>query len=77
MVVKRSIAAIREAPTSMIEPAARESQCNGKMERAVLKWQGQLRTLKFALGDKIGRKVPAKSVLFGWLCQWASTALNR
>ena len=77
MAVKRSIADTREAPTSMLESPARESQCNGKMERAVLKWQGQLRTLKLALEEKIGRSIPAKSIAFGWLCQWASTALNR
>ena len=77
MAVKRSIAEVREAPTSMLESPVRESQCNGKMERAVQKWQGQMRTLKLALEENIGRKVPAKSVVFAWLCHWASTAINR
>ena len=77
MAVKRPIAELREAPTSMLESLVRESKCNGKMERAVQNFQGQLRTLKLALEENIGVKVKAKSRIFTWLCTWACTSLNR
>ena len=43
MAVKRAVAEERSAPTAMLESPVRESQCNGKMEKAVQKWQGQFR----------------------------------
>ena len=77
MAVKRSVAEWRSAPTSMIEAPVRESKCNGKMERAVQNFQGQLRTLKLSLEDSIGAKIDVRSRIFGWLCTWACTSLNR
>lgn len=75
--VKKAIADWRESPTSMIEAPARESQSNGKMEKAVQKWSGQLRTLKSALEDTIEGKISVKSKAYEWLCMWAATTLNR
>ena len=75
--VKRALAGERSSPTSMLESPVRESQANGKMERAVLKWSGHLRTLKLALEDNIGSKIGARSHAFDWLCHWSATSLNR
>ena len=77
MAVKRAVADERSAPTAMLESPVRESQCNGKMEKAVQKWQGQLRTLKLALEDNIGSKINVKSKIFEWLSYWAAESLNR
>ena len=75
--VKKAVADWRESPTSMIESPARESQCNGKMEKAVQKWEGQLRTMKFAIENNLDTVISVKSKIFDWLSMWAATALNR
>ena len=77
LAVKRSVAELRSAPTSMIESPARESMCNGKMEKAFQNIQGQLRTLQLALEENIGVKIDVKSQIIAWLCTWACTSLNR
>ena len=61
----------------MIESQTKESKSNGRMEKAIQSWQGQLRTLKLALEDSIAAKIPVTSVVFQWLCTWAATSLNR
>ena len=47
--VTKSVAAMRAGETVMINSPVRASKSNGKMERAVRKWQGQLRTTKHRL----------------------------
>ena len=39
MAVKRAVAEERSVPTAMLESPVRESQCNGKMEKAVQNWR--------------------------------------
>ena len=46
------------------------------MEKAVQQWEGQLRTLKFALETSIGENISVKSKYFGWLNMWTATSLN-
>ena len=75
--VKTAVSELRKAPTSMIESPVRESKCNGKMEKAVQKLEGQLRTLKMALENNIGRQVSVRSRVFEWLTLWTTTSLNR
>ena len=75
--VKQAVAELRSSPTSMLESPARESQSNGKMEKAVQRLQGQLRTLKFALEENIGAKVSVRSKAFEWLSLWTATSINR
>ena len=75
--VKKAVADWRSAPTSMIEAPARESQANGKMEKAVQRWTGQMRTLKLALETNIEEKISVREKVFEWLCTWTATTLNR
>ena len=64
--VKKAVADWRSAPTSMIEAPARESQANGKMEKAVQMWTGQMRTLKLALETNIKEKISVREKVFEW-----------
>ena len=77
LAVKTAIAERRSAPTSMMESPARESKSNGKMERAVQKLEGQLRTLKMALEHNIGKPISFRSKVSEWLTSWTTTSLNR
>ena len=46
MALKTAVASKRAGVTNLIECPVRESQCNGAVEQAVRRLQGQLRTLK-------------------------------
>ena len=46
MKLKRAIAIRRQAETALVESPVRESKSNGKIERAIRKWQWQFRTLR-------------------------------
>ena len=59
MVLKRVVAARREARTSLIDSTARVSKSNPQVERAVRRWRGQFRKLKLHLEERIDKKVPA------------------
>ena len=48
--VQRRVMQDRRAPTTPKHSAVGESQSNGAVENAVKRFQGQLRTLKLALG---------------------------
>ena len=55
MVLKRAVAARREARTSLIESTVRVSRSNPHAERAVRKWRGQFRKLKLHLEERIDK----------------------
>ena len=53
-----------------------ESQSNGAAERAVQLVEDQARTLKSALEDRLGRKVPEEHPVMHWLIRHASFVLT-
>ena len=53
-----------------------EPQSNGAIERAIKRIEDQARTLKLALGSRIGRRVPMNHPLMAWLLQHAATLLT-
>ena len=73
--LKRAVAAKRSGVTTPIDSPARESQCNGAVEQAVRRWQGQLRTLKGHYEENMGSKLPVAHPLMGWLVLWAGEVL--
>ena len=73
--LKTAVAASRLGATTPIESPVRESQCNGAVEQAVRRWQGQLRTLKGHFEANMGKKLPVAHPLMGWLVIWAGEIL--
>ena len=61
----------------MEESPAYESQSNGRIENAVKRWQGQLRTMLDALIAKYGYHIEKDHPCLPWLVRYASTVLNR
>ena len=72
MALKRAVAARRKAETALIDSQVRESKSNGAMERAILKWQGQVRTMKLHLDEKIKMKISKNHEVIGWMFNWAA-----
>ena len=72
MSLKKAIAVRRKAETPLIESPVRESKSNGKIERAIRKWQGQFRTLRHHLEARIGTKISNDSVIVEWLIVWVA-----
>ena len=75
--LKQSVSENRRGPTSLIESPNKKSKSNGRMEKAIQTWQGQLRTLKLALEDDLGIEIGVHSKMFSWLSVWAATTINR
>ena len=75
--LREAIALRRSAPTAIIESPVRESKSNGQVEKAIQRWQGQYRTLRLSLQDKLGKSVPVKGRISAWLVQWSAVILNR
>ena len=73
--MKKAVAAKRSGVTTPNDLPARESQCNGAVEQAVRRWQGQLRTLKGHYEDNMGIKLPLAHPLMGLLILWAGEIL--
>ena len=58
-------------------PPVGQSQSNGIIERTVGLAAGQARTLKAALEDRIGVKVPLDARMLCWLVEFAACLMNR
>ena len=57
MAVREAIMLVRDAPTTPLDTAVKESQGNGGMERAIKTIQGQYRTILCQLVEKLGESV--------------------
>ena len=55
---------------------AYDSKSNGFVERAIQVVEGQIRTLKAALEDRLGQKLPLDAHILPWLVEHAGTLLN-
>ena len=77
MALCKAISAARVGDTVPINSPVRCSKSNGKMERAVRSFQGQLRVLKFHFEKGIKRQMPSSCALFSWLVTWTSEVLNK
>ena len=75
MALKAAVAAKRVGATTPIDSPVRESQCNGAVEQAVRRWQGQLRTIKSHYEENVGAKLPVAHPIMGWLVLWAGEVL--
>ena len=75
--LRRAISVARVGDTVPINSPVRCSKSNGKMERAVRTFQGQLRVLKFHFERRIGKLLPCSHPLFSWLVVWTSEMLNK
>ena len=73
--LKTVVAAKRVGITTPIESLVRESQCNGAVEQAVRRWQGQLRTITHNYEGNLGKNLPVTHPLMGWLALWSGEAL--
>ena len=77
LALKKAIAALRMGETVPIESPIRASKCNGMMEGAVGRWQGQLRTIKHLTESKLGRIIEVGGVLFSWLITYVTGIMNK
>ena len=71
------VAAKRVGTSTFIDSPVRELQCNGAVERAVPRWQGQLRTIKNHHEENMGEKVPVAHPLMGRLALWSDKVLMK
>ena len=71
------VAQTTEAPTVVVETAARESKSNGAMDVRVKSWQAQFKTMLADLQSCIGCKIPLGNKVISWLVIWAATTLNK
>ena len=56
--------------------AAYDKQSKGEVKYAVQEVQGKVRTLKYALESRIGRKIDPGADYFAWMVSHASLLLN-
>ena len=71
-----AIAVARKAVTAIIQSPARESQCNGAVERAVRTWRGQFVTLKDYAERGMGTEIEVDGKVLQWLAVYAAEVLN-
>ena len=57
--------------------AVGESQSNGRAEQAMQEAEGQIRTMKHALQERIIRRVPSMHPIRKLICRYASIVLNK
>ena len=67
MKLKQAVAVTRKAETPLIVSPVRESQGNGRIEKAIRKWQAQLRTTRHHLESRVGARIDNNSALIEWL----------
>ena len=75
--LKRAVMARRDKETILMETIEGDSQANGVAERAVRTLEGQIRTMKAALEDKLGKNIEKEHPLWQWMVQWAGVSWNR
>ena len=76
MALVRAIAFARSAETPIIQSPARESRCNGAVERAVRTWRNQVVSMKDFLQTQIKAELGADSVVLAWLINYAAEVMN-
>ena len=74
--LKQAIAVRRKAETPLIKLPVRESQANGPIERAIRKWQAQLRTMRHHLESRLGNQIDNGSAIMEWLIVWTADMLS-
>ena len=77
LALKKAMAFRRKAETPLIESPVRESKSNGKIERAIRRWQGQFRTLRHHLEARLGCKIEMDGALVEWLIVWTADILTK
>ena len=75
--LKRALAVNSECETAIIHTPARESKCNGAVERAIRTWKGQMRTMRLHLEDRLKTQIPVDHPLLSWLAVWSCEVLNK
>ena len=54
-----------------------DSQGNGLIESGVKSLEGMVRTIKFALEDRIGRKISVEEPVFAWIVEHSADLLTK
>ena len=75
--MKKAIAIKRDAVTAMIESPIRESKSNGRIERAIRKWQAQFRTIRHHVESRIGEKLENASAIIEWMIVWVADIISK
>ena len=75
--LKHAIAVMRKAETPLIESPVRESKSNGRIERAIRKWQAQFRTIRHHLESRIGEKLENASAIIEWMIIWVADIISK
>ena len=75
--IKTDLIRAREADSVPMESPAKESQCNGRMERMIQTLEGQIRTLQMDLKLNSGITVKPDDVAYQYLVNWACTIITR
>ena len=75
--LRRAIAVARHGDTIPINSPVRCSKANGKMERAIRTYQGQLRTLKHLFKIGIERQITSSCAMCSWLVAWTADVINK
>ena len=68
---------LRRGPIVIEHSKAKDSQTNGRAERAVQTIEGITRTLKLALERRIGAQVPCGHPIMAWLIPHGAETINR
>lgn len=75
--LKQGIAIRRKAETPMIESPVRESKSNGRIERAIRKWQAQFRTIRHHLESRLRTSLDNQCALVEWMIVWVADMLSK
>ena len=75
--LKTAIISLREHETIPENSPVGESKANGMVENAIRQVFAQIRTLKDALGCRVGKRIPPDSNILLWMIEYASVLLNR
>ena len=75
--LKQAIAIKRKAETPLIESPVRESKSNGRIERAIRKWQAHFRTIRHHLESRIGERLENASAIIEWMIIWVADIISK
>ena len=65
LALKDAVALRREGETSLLESPVRASTSNAHLERAIMFWREQFRTLRHYTEMRLGMKIPIECALMG------------
>ena len=71
-----SLVVAKKAETVAVRTPVRESRCNGKVERAVRSWQGQVAAMKDHVETLIKKEISADITIFTQLVVHDAETLN-